>query len=210
MTITRSRIAAVGAAALIALAALFAAPTAALAHDELVGTEILSDSEGAPEAVQLTFSNSILDAGTEIAVTAPDGSDMAGGEPVLAGPQVIQPLGHDLTAGDYAATWRVVSSDGHPIEGTFVIAIAEDGSAEIRDEALVEDDPRFSETETPASESADASADEAAAGDGAAHPAQIVALVLVGIAAIGAVIAIVVGQRRRAQAIAEAGEGHAR
>ena len=98
----------------------------ALAHDELVGTAFeMSETGGQVEAVVLSYSAVILDVGTEIIVTGPDGSDASGGEPEQDGRDVRQVLAENLPDGMYDFVWRVVSSDGHPIEGAFSFEIAE-------------------------------------------------------------------------------------
>lgn len=132
--------AALVAAAAVALGAIAFGPASpALAHDQLVGTEVVEKADGSAEAVRLTFSNSIIEVGTEFVLTAPDGSDAKGGDPVVEGPDVTQPIAPGLDAGDYAGAWRVVSSDGHPIDGVFTLSIATDGSAEVQ-EGTVEHD----------------------------------------------------------------------
>ena len=132
-TSTRHRLARLVGAALIAATAVVVSASPALAHDELVGTQVVTDTAGAPEAVRLSFSNSIVEVGTEIVVRSAKGDDATDGAPEIAGPDVTQPLAADLAPGNYSAAWRVVSSDGHPIEGSFALVIAEDGVATIAD-----------------------------------------------------------------------------
>lgn len=118
----------------LALGAVTLGPASpAHAHDQLVNTEIVAKSDGTAEAVRLSFSNSIIEVGTEFVLTAPDGSDAKGGDPVVTGPDVTQPIATGLKAGDYAGAWRVVSSDGHPIDGAFTLTLAADGSATVTD-----------------------------------------------------------------------------
>lgn len=127
---------AAAAVALLAGAATLGVAAPALAHDELIATEVVANaSTGAVEAFELKFNNSIIEVGTEMVVTGPDGADARDGDPEIAGPVVTQNLRDDLEPGDYAAAWRVVSSDGHPIEGAFGISIAADGTGKIVDAA---------------------------------------------------------------------------
>lgn len=105
----------------IALAALMLPVSAASAHDSLTGT---TPKEGQtlgsiPEAVELTFTDVPIGLGTEVVVEGPDGTDRAVGEPEIVDNTVTQPISADAPAGNYTVTWRVVSSDSHPIEGTF-------------------------------------------------------------------------------------------
>ena len=126
------RLAAFGAAALAAIGLTMAAATPALAHDELrdKGLEVNSTT-GELSALTFTFSNDIMAVGTEIIVTDEAGKNVVSAEPEVSGPTVRQALDTPLAAGTYQAAWRVVSSDGHPIEGNFGISIAADGAAEI-------------------------------------------------------------------------------
>ena len=133
------RLAAFGVATLAAIGLTVAAATPALAHDELrdKGLEVNSTT-GELSALVFSFSNDIMDVGTEIVVTDEGGKNVASGDPEVTGPNVRQPLNAPLAAGSYQAVWRVVSSDGHPIEGNFGVNIAADGTAEIVDSSEAE------------------------------------------------------------------------
>lgn len=126
------RLAAFGAATLAAIGLTMAAATPALAHDELLDSGLeVNSSTGELSALTFVFSNDIMPVGTEIIVTDEAGKNVASAEPEVTGPNVRQPLDTPLAAGSYQAAWRVVSSDGHPIEGVFGVNIAEDGTAEM-------------------------------------------------------------------------------
>ncbi|QIM18784.1 copper resistance protein CopC [Leucobacter coleopterorum] len=132
----------------------------ALAHDELVGTDLLAnESDGTVQALELSFSNSIITVGTEIIVTGPADASASDGKPSVAGPVVTQRLLPDLAEGTYTVAWRVVSSDGHPIEGGFVFFVESDGSADPDQIASIEDDPRSGDDE--GSSASEATSDEA-------------------------------------------------
>lgn len=138
------KLAALGAATLAALGLTVGAASPALAHDELINTALEVDSAtGELNALAFVFSNDIMQIGTEIIVTDAADKNVATAAPEVSGPNVRQPLDAPLAAGAYNAVWRVVSSDGHPIEGGFVIEVAEDGGAEIT--ATSENDPRFAD-----------------------------------------------------------------
>jgi len=125
MRTTRTTAALLAAAALSALSALPAA-----AHDELAGVLPAPDSvlETAPEEVELTFTGEIMDIGHQVVVTDSEGRSVTDGPLEQAGTTVRQPL-TATGAGDesYRVVWRVVSSDGHPVEGTFTYQVG-DGS----------------------------------------------------------------------------------
>lgn len=211
ITATRPRIARVATATALGVATLgiaavpllgVAAP--ALAHDELINSAIVLDpTDGSFEAVQLSFSDSIIETGAEMTVTDASGSDVTDGALEIAGPDVTQPLRADLPEGRYDGAWRVVSSDGHPIEGFFGITVAADGSVEIDDDAALEADSRFAQDEE--GENAEAASDH---DDANGAPVGAVIAVVVGGAAViaGGITAATVGQRRRAKAMREAAE----
>jgi len=92
---------------------------AAQAHNTLVSTDPADGSTVAvaPARVTLTFNEAARSLGTEVVVTAPDGTTVGPGAPVVDGPAVSQDLTGALPAGAYTVAWRVTSADGHPLEG---------------------------------------------------------------------------------------------
>lgn len=112
-----SRLTAIG--ALVLLAGLLG--PAAQAHDALEGTDPADGStlDVAPTQITLTFAETPLAVGTELAVTGPDGTAVQQGAVQVSGTQVIQPLATGLAAGAYTVDWRVTSADGHVVSGTF-------------------------------------------------------------------------------------------
>ncbi|MGW6172640.1 copper resistance CopC family protein [Arthrobacter sp. NPDC055138] len=108
----------------LALALALARPAAA--HDELISS---TPENGAvldtpPTEVSLKFSANVMDIGATTQVLDGEGTDWAAGAPVLSGSQVSIPLRDGMPDGDYQLGWRVVSSDGHPIEGTLKFTVA--------------------------------------------------------------------------------------
>lgn len=102
------------------LAASLATAPAALAHDRLISAnpadgDVLPE---APAAVELVFSAELMDLGNEVRVEDAAGTDVTGGELQLQRETLTQPLAA-LEDGTYEVTWRAVSSDGHPITGSF-------------------------------------------------------------------------------------------
>ncbi len=121
----RSR--ALGLLAAGATLALLVGPVgSASAHDALVGTTPAADTrvDTAPTSVTLEFSNNPQALGTEVVVTAPDGTPAADGAPELSRTTVSQPLADGLPAGTYTVDWRATSADGHPLSGTFAFDVA--------------------------------------------------------------------------------------
>ncbi|MFE4833113.1 copper resistance protein CopC [Arthrobacter sp. NPDC056691] len=119
MRFTRQLLSAVfGALALVALL-LTAGP--ASAHDV---AESSSPADGAtvptaPAKVSITFNNTPLGLGSEVKVTDAAGTDWTDGKVEIVDNVASQKLREGAPAGKYTVVWRVVSSDSHPIEGTF-------------------------------------------------------------------------------------------
>lgn len=117
------------AAVLLGTALLGAGP--ASAHDAVEST---SPAAGAtvptpPAAVTLTLSNHPLALGTKIKVSDPAGTDWADGAVQIVDNTASQKLKAGAPAGLYTVQWRVASSDGHPIEGTFTFTASGAGAA---------------------------------------------------------------------------------
>lgn len=205
---SRKRVAGtVMAGVLAAGALLLTAAAPALAHDELVGTELVAGpTDGTIDAVQLSFNNSIVEVGTEITVSGPNDESVADGDPLVSGPDVTQPLIAELPTGEYRGAWRVVSSDGHPIEGEFSFTLSGDETADTLPE-IVEGTPSEAEHDHPE----DGNSDEAHEHDDEVSDANIVSeettpvwliivIVVGGVGVIASIITgITVGQRRRAR-----------
>ncbi|MHA7210916.1 copper resistance CopC family protein [Arthrobacter sp. MDT1-65] len=129
-------VAAIVPAVLLALAVLLGAGGAANAHDDLSGT---APAEGAtvevlPPSLELTFSNVPSGIGAQVQVLDESGTDWADGPVAIVDRTATQPLRSGAPAGAFTVNWRVVSSDSHPIEGTFAFT-AQQGSTTVPDAA---------------------------------------------------------------------------
>lgn len=122
----RRTLPAVLAAAFLAAAALLVPALPAAAHDELVATDPTADAalEALPAEITLSFSADVLpDAGaTVVEVTDASGASLTDGAPEAAGAEVTQALAGPAS-GAVTVRWRVVSSDGHPIDGEFAFSV---------------------------------------------------------------------------------------
>ncbi|MCK0112632.1 copper resistance protein CopC [Ornithinimicrobium sp. F0845] len=112
-------------AALLAGAVLLGTGSAASAHDTLTDS---SPTDGEtldepPTQVRLTFSGEVLDMGAAVVVTDSDGASWEAGEPTVDGVDVTVPVQEGLPNGSYEVTWRVTSSDGHPISGVIPFTV---------------------------------------------------------------------------------------
>lgn len=147
--------------ALTALTALSGALVAhpAWAHDTLIASspENGDTLDTAPEEVVLTFNNSPMEGdGNAVVVTGPDGESTYEEGPLShAGADVTVSLRPLDTAGEYTINYRIVSSDGHPIQDSLVFSVTEEAVAaavpaeEEQDPAEPADDPA---PESPAPE----------------------------------------------------------
>ena len=106
----------------LATAAFLMLPAAAAqAHDVLEATDPADGSavRTVPAKIGLTFDHTPIALGSVIRVQDSTGTDQADGPVVIIDNHVTQDLNPDAPEGKYTVIWRVVSSDGHPIEGTF-------------------------------------------------------------------------------------------
>lgn len=95
--------------------------TTASAHDTLASTDPADGSTVAvaPAAVTLVFNEPAQALGSQIRVIGPDGSVVSTGDVVLNGASVSEHLVDSRPAGTYTVAWRITSTDGHPISGSF-------------------------------------------------------------------------------------------
>ncbi len=120
--------------ALFFAAAVLSAAAPASAHD---AAESSSPAQGAtvatpPEKVSVTFNNDPLALGSQIQVKDAAGTSWAEGPVEIVDNVASQKLRAGAPAGQFTVVWRVVSSDSHPIEGTFTFT-ATAGAAGFRD-----------------------------------------------------------------------------
>lgn len=106
----------------LATAAFLMIPAAAAqAHDVLETTDPASGSSvrTVPAKIGLTFDHTPIAIGSIVRVQDATGTDQADGPVAIVDNQVTQAVKTGAPEGKYTVVWRVVSSDGHPIEGTF-------------------------------------------------------------------------------------------
>ncbi|WP_258066685.1 copper resistance CopC family protein [Arthrobacter sp. GMC3] len=114
------------AGAAVVLMALLGGSGAALAHDAVEGTAPADGSSVAtvPEKVTVTLSNTPASIGSQINVVDASGTNWSAGTVEVLDNVATQQLKPGAPAGKYTVQWRLVSSDGHPIEGQFVFTAA--------------------------------------------------------------------------------------
>ncbi|MEV2276093.1 copper resistance CopC family protein [Nocardiopsis sp. NPDC049922] len=199
--------------------ALALAPAPALAHDVLTGSSPDDGAilEAAPEEVVLTFNNAPMasDSASDVIVTGPNGEQYQeegalefDDLDVTAG---LLPLDE---AGEYTIGFRVVSSDGHPIQDSLTFTLTEDAVAG----AAAGEEPADDATAGGAEAGAEGDAEESAAAEDTAIEADeaaaesegpsMVALGIVGLAVVVAVaMVVVVAVVLRSRAASESGGG---
>ena len=138
------RAATAAACALTAMLALVLTPVRADAHAELLSTEPAAGEHlaTAPDQVVLHFSEAVNLGDDLVRVLDSAGDEVDAGDPVhLNGERssVALPL-PSLDDGGYVVSWRVISSDGHPVGGAFTFRVGDaSAAAPGEDQALIDD-----------------------------------------------------------------------
>ena len=122
----RRRILTLGFGFLVFAAAVPGLAGPAAAHD---AAESSTPADGAsvavpPEQVSVTFNKTPLGIGAAFSVKDAAGTEWAEGPVEIVDNVASQKLRAGGPAGEYTVAWRVVSSDSHPIEGTFAFTAA--------------------------------------------------------------------------------------
>jgi methionine-rich copper-binding protein CopC len=108
------------------VAALLAGTPPATAHDRLVASDPSAGEvlPAAPAAVTLTFDQAVLPISPVLVVLDATGAAVVDDPPSVEGRVVTVAAPPGLPPGVYHVAWRVVSGDGHPVEGTFTFEVA--------------------------------------------------------------------------------------
>jgi methionine-rich copper-binding protein CopC len=128
---------------LVVFATLLAVAVPASAHTRLLSSTPANNATvpTAPDTISLQFAQHLLGLGA-VAIEGPGGRNVAEGAAVLDGATVTQRLSAYRPAGRYTLSYRIVSADGHPVNGqvTFV-ATAGVGSASAAGPSAAPGDP---------------------------------------------------------------------
>lgn len=173
-------------AALVGLVALLATP--ASAHSQLLSSSPApGEAVETPTTVTFVFNEALIDAGTEVSVTD------AAGEVLPLTPSYPEPTTVSvelprLPDGAATVAWRVVSADGHPIEGVLDIVVANPPEPSPSPSPSPSPEPSTaSPSPSPSPEVTDTALDEASGG----LPVWLViALAVIVVAAIGAAVVV--------------------
>ena len=194
---------------LVALLSVLALAAPAQAHDYLVSSTpesgaTVSDS---PPQVSLEFNTSIGQQFAQVAVVGPDGTTYQDGTPLVDGPSVTQAV-TALPAGiEVTVSYRVVSSDGHPIGGTVPFTIAAgtaDGASADEPEAEPTTEPAASaEAESQPEPSAEAATTPTALTSEADSDGTPTWVLVAGATAVAAVIGVGIAVTRRTSRVSK-------
>ena len=101
----------------------------AAAHAQLIGSTPAADEvlDTAPSEVELEFNEELIETGSTLLVIDSEGENRAAGDVVLDGRFVRAEVASDLPDGSYEIRWRVVSADGHPINGRIPFSVGAPG-----------------------------------------------------------------------------------
>lgn len=119
------------AAACALLVAGIALPSVAVAHSALVSTSPPNDAvlDAAPREVSFTFNEDLLDGADTLSINDSTGTNVASLQAKPNGPTVSIPWPAGLASGVYQVAYRVVSADGHPVQGAISFTLAADSVA---------------------------------------------------------------------------------
>ncbi|MQA11422.1 MAG: copper resistance protein CopC [Pseudonocardiaceae bacterium] len=116
---------------LAGLALLIGFATPAQAHNQLVDSDPKNGAsvQTGPKQVTLTFDQPVQPGEfNTIAITGPKGGSWVDGPATVDGPKVrakVRPLG---PAGKYTIGYRILSADGHPVNGELAITLTKAGN----------------------------------------------------------------------------------
>jgi methionine-rich copper-binding protein CopC len=102
-----------------ALLAAIGSAGPASAHATLIGSDPADGAvvQTAPTVVTLTFDDSLQDFEPVLTVTGPDGTQYQTGAATIDGVKLSTTVAALPVGGSYTVAYRVVSDDGHPVEG---------------------------------------------------------------------------------------------
>lgn len=187
-------------AVVAAVAGLVLAAAPAQAHDRLVGSSPAADQavDVAPDQLVLSFSNEPLELGSSVAVRDASGADLAVGPPLVSGRDVSVAL-PVAPAGAYTVVWRVVSQDGHPIEGTFGFTVTTGAAPSPTETTTTEPTTTGPEATTtePSAPPTSIIEDVTPPTDPGSGGVPAWVLALVAVVAVGGVVALLITRRRQ-------------
>ncbi|MEU6020883.1 copper resistance protein CopC [Micromonospora sp. NPDC047134] len=189
-------------AALLAATALLVAPvTPAYAHNVLRKATPAQDAEltKAPKKITLDFLQKLNPAFTTITLSDADKQPVATGEPEVEGTKGTVTIDSTLPNGVYTVAYRVVSSDGHPVQGSYKFTVADPSATAEPSPSPSPEATEPTESPSPTAEQTSVAPASPAASDssggGAGTAALLTGAAVLAALAIGAVVVLL--RRRR-------------
>lgn len=107
-------------------------PYAAFAHTSLLTQTPLGNSTVVelPKEIELVFDEELMDfgAGNNVVVTAPNGVEITKGRAKVVSSRLTRTMSAPTINGKYTVEYRVVSADGHVVEGTYAFNLESKGA----------------------------------------------------------------------------------
>ena len=101
----------------------------AFAHSELVSSNpgASANIQQLPEQIELEFNEELLNLGTgnSISIMSPSGEDLGMGETSTDGAKITRLLNTTSETGEFQVKYRVVSADGHVLNGKYTFNLNE-------------------------------------------------------------------------------------
>ncbi|GAA0408580.1 copper resistance CopC family protein [Micromonospora gifhornensis] len=190
------------AAVLLAATALLAAPASpAYAHNVLRKATPAQDAEltKAPTKVTLDFLQKLNPAFTTVTLSDADKQPVATSEPEVDGTKATVTIDSPLPNGVYTVAYRVVSNDGHPVQGSYKFTVADPTATAEPSPSPSPEPTEPTESPSPTAEQTSVAPASPAASDssggGAGTAALLTGAAVLAALAIGAVVVLL--RRRR-------------
>ncbi|MUM18065.1 copper resistance protein CopC [Mycobacterium sp. CBMA271] len=140
--------------AFIALALSLALPGIASAHAVKVSSDPGENAvlSGPPAQVSATFNEPLQKRFAAITIIGPDGKtdQWQSGDPVVSGATISVGMKSTAPAGKYAVNFRVISEDGHPVDGSWPFTITASGAPASAAAPTASQQPSATAASTPA------------------------------------------------------------
>ncbi|MEV6694424.1 copper resistance protein CopC [Micromonospora sp. NPDC051196] len=190
------------AATLLAATALLAVPASpAYAHNVLRKATPAQDAEltKAPKKITLDFLQKLNPSFTTITLSDADKQPVSTSEPEVEGTKAIVTIDSPLPNGVYTVAYRVVSNDGHPVQGSYKFTVADPTATAEPSPSPSPEATEPTESPSPTAEQTSVAPASPAASDssggGAGTAALLTGAAVLAALAIGAVVVLL--RRRR-------------
>jgi len=101
----------------------------AIAHSELVSSNPSASAniQQLPEQIELEFNEELLNlgSGNSVSIISPSGEDLGMGETSTEGARITRLLNSAPESGTFEVKYRVVSADGHVLNGSYTFNVTE-------------------------------------------------------------------------------------